>query len=296
VKIVVTGGSGQLGSFVIEELLPDHEVVSVDIRSPSIGEHQHHLQSDIRDLEAMKKASRGADAVIHLAAQVSVVRSTEDPAFDMDVNVGGTVSMLSAAHHEGVPLFIYVSTAAVYGDPVSLPVGEDHPTAPKSFYGTSKLSGEHYVRAFKESMGLDHIIVRPFNLYSPLADPSSPYSGVITRFVESARTGTPLRVEGDGDQTRDFIHARDVARMLVMCLGSRARNLTMNCASGRGTTINELAETVASASPNDVTVEKAPPRIGDIHHSIGDDRMAREILGFVPTITLREGISGFFDP
>ena len=295
-KIIVTGGSGQLGSFVIEELLPDHEVVSVDIRSPSIGGHQHHIKSDIRDLEAMKKACRGADAVIHLAAQVSVVRSTEDPVFDMDVNVGGTISMLSAAHHEGVPRFIYVSTAAVYGDPVSLPVGEDHPTAPKSFYGTSKLSGEHYVRAFKESMGLDYIIVRPFNLYSPRADPSSPYSGVITRFVESAKTGTPLRVEGDGDQTRDFIHARDVARMLVMCLGSKVRNLTMNCASGRGTTINELAEAVTSVSPNDVTVQKAPPRIGDIHHSVGDDRMAREILGFVPTITLREGISDFFDP
>jgi len=294
VRIVVTGGSGQLGSFVIEEIVSRHDVVSVDLLPPTIEVGQVHFQGDIRDRDAMLEACKEADAVIHLAAQVSVVRSTEDPVMDLDVNVGGTLNMLTAALERDVPLFVHISTAAVYGDPVALPIDEDHPTSPKSFYGTSKLSGEHYVRAFKESFDLDHIILRPFNMYSPRADPSSPYSGVITRFVENARNGLPLRVDGDGEQTRDFIHARDVATMISRCLDTSVRNVTINGASGHGTSVNQIVEAVISASPRQVTVEHGPPRIGDIRHSVGDDSRARELLDFLPSIDLDRGIADFF--
>jgi UDP-glucose 4-epimerase len=294
VIVVVTGGSGQLGSLVIEEIISEHDVVSIDLRDPHDDLGQEHLRGDIRDPEMMRNACKGADAIIHLAAQVSVVRSTEDPDLDLDINVRGTLNMLSSALKEEVPLFIHISTAAVYGDPIHLPVDEGHPTSPKSFYGTSKLSAEHYVRAFKECLGLDHIIIRPFNMYSPRADPSSPYSGVITKFVEAAKSGTPLRVDGDGKQTRDFIHARDVATMIQRCLVSKARNLTLNCASGRGTSINELVEAVSSVSPSEVRLENGPARAGDIRHSVGDDSKARGILGFTPRIGLQEGIADFF--
>ncbi|HUV24987.1 MAG TPA: NAD-dependent epimerase/dehydratase family protein [Methanomassiliicoccales archaeon] len=295
-KVLLTGGSGQLGSYLLDEVSGDHQVISVDLIAPRIREHvSFHRDGDIRNTESMKDACRGADAIVHLAAQVSVVKSMEDPALDMEVNVGGTLSMLSAAQDEDVPLFIHISTAAVYGDPVYLPVDESHPTRPKSFYGTSKLSSEHYVRAFKESFDQDYIIIRPFNLYSPRADPKSPYSGVITRFVENARNGKPLTIEGDGEQTRDFIHARDVARMIHSCLKSSARNVTLNSGSGKATSINELAETVVSVAPRPVDVVHVPSRVGDIRHSLGDASNSKELLGFKPSISLRDGLAGFFD-
>jgi UDP-glucose 4-epimerase len=296
VKVLLTGGSGQLGSYLLEEISRDHQATSVDLVTPRIREHaSFHRVGDIRDTASMSDACRDVDAIVHLAAQVSVVKSTEDPAWDMDVNVGGTLSMLRAANDQGVPLFIHISTAAVYGDPVYLPVDEGHPTRPKSFYGTSKLSAEHYVRAFKESFDQDYIIIRPFNLYSPRADPKSPYSGVITRFVENARKGTPLTIEGDGEQTRDFIHARDVASMICSCLTSIVRNVTINCGSGQAASINALAETVISVAPRPVDVVHAPSRLGDIKHSLGDTSVSEELLGFKPKISLRDGLAGFFD-
>ncbi|NYT12041.1 MAG: NAD-dependent epimerase/dehydratase family protein [Methanomassiliicoccales archaeon] len=295
-KVLLTGGSGQLGSYLLEDLSRDHQVISVDLVAPRIREHvPFHRDGDIRDTVSMREACRDADAIVHLAAQVSVVRSTEDPAWDLDVNVGGTLSMLKAANDEGVPSFIHISTAAVYGDPVYLPVDESHPTRPRSFYGTSKLSAEHYVRAFKESFDQDYIIIRPFNLYSPRADPKSPYSGVITRFVENAMNGMPLTIEGDGEQTRDFIHAKDVASMICSCLTSNIRNVTMNCGSGQSTTINALAETVISVAPRPVEIVHGPPRVGDIRHSLGDASVSEKLLGFKPKISLRDGLAAFFD-
>ena len=292
----MTGGSGQLGSYLLEEISRDHQVTSIDLVAPRIREHvPFHRVGDIRDTVSMRDACRDVDAIVHLAAQVSVVKSTEDPALDMDVNVGGTLSMLRAANDEGVPLFIHISTAAVYGDPTYLPVDEGHPTQPKSFYGTSKLSAEHYVRAFKESFDQDYVIIRPFNLYSPRADPKSPYSGVITRFVENAKNDIPLTIEGDGEQTRDFINAKDVASMICSCLTSCVRNVTINCGSGHATSINTLAETVVSVAQRPIDIVHGPSRVGDIRHSLGDASLSEELLSFKPKISLREGLAGFFD-
>ena len=295
-KILVTGASGQLGSYVMDHMQNDTDVAGVDICESERESHRQLVgRVDIRDMEAMRKACRDADAVVHLAAQVSVVKSIEDPLWDLDINVAGTVTTLRAAQEEEVPLFVYISTAAVYGDPLRIPIDEDHPADPISFYGVSKLSSEHYVRAFSRSFGLDHIIVRPFNLYSPRADPGSPYSGVITRFVENAKDGKRLIIEGDGEQTRDFIHARDTARMIALCLRSDVRNVTLNCASGRGISINELASTVADVCPRQVDIGYGPPRTGDIRHSLGDPSRAMELMGFEPTTSLAEGLSSFFE-
>ena len=287
-RLLVTGSSGQVGSYLIEGLR-DHEVTGLDLRPGP-----RTVTGDVRDLDTVSELCAGADAVIHLAAQVSVERSLQDPLEDMNVNSTGTVNLLRAASEGGVELFLYVSTAAVYGDPQYLPVDEGHPTAPKSFYGVSKLSAEWYVRTFGRSKGLPYLIVRPFNLYSPRADPNSPYSGVITRFVERAKRGQPLMIEGDGEQTRDFVHVLDMVRMISLLLGSEVRDRTLNCASGRGTSINQLARAVAKVSPSEVGLERAPSRKGDIRHSVGDASRARELLGFSPTLSLEEGLSGFF--
>jgi UDP-glucose 4-epimerase len=294
VKVLVTGGSGQLGSYLLEDFSGKHEVRSIDTRKPSIERHRSLVSNvDIRDVAGARKACEWADAVVHAAAQVSVEKSTQDPRSDADVNVIGTLNMLDASAAAGVKKFVYVSSAAVYGDPRYLPVDEGHPKNPKSFYGVSKLSAEQYVQAFAECRNLRYIMVRPFNFYSPRADPKSPYSGVVTKFVEWAKEGKPLRIEGDGEQTRDFIHAKEVARMIRMAVESPAKNITLNCGSGKGTSINVLAETLSSIMGG-LRIEHIAPRVGDIRHSVADVTLAKEILDFQPETSLEEGLESFF--
>ncbi len=294
-NILVTGGAGQLGSYLIDTLSAGHEVRALDIREPVIEEH-HPLIShvDIRDQAAVERECEWADGIVHAAAQVSVERSIEEPEVDADINIIGTLSMLKAASLAGVGIFVYISSSAVYGDPKYLPVDEAHPRNPKSPYGISKLTAEEYVRVYGESRDLDYLIIRPFNFYSSRADPGSPYSGVITKFVSNIKAGEPILIEGDGEQTRDFVHALDVAEMVRRSVESQVRNLTMNCGSGKGTSINELAEVLASICEN-VEIRHVAPRIGDIKHSIADISLVRDFVGFEPKIPLREGLISFFD-
>lgn len=294
-NVLVTGGSGQLSSYLFEELGPKHEAWGVDVRAAVFPSAEGRITiADVRDPAAMLKACRGADAVIHTAAQVSVQRSTEDPAMDAELNVLGTIRVLKAAHDAGVKKFIFISSAAVYGNPHYVPVDEDHPTAPLSIYGASKLSAEHFVQAFGSTFGQGWAIVRPFNFYSPRADPKSPYSGVITKFTEGAKAGVPMRIEGDGSQTRDFLHAADVARMVRMVMESDQDAMIWNAGSGRGTSIAELAATVMKVCPREACIEHVAPRMADIKHSVAKVERARERLGFSTRISLEEGLKAFF--
>ena len=248
-KVLITGGSGQLASYLFEEMSSEHEVSGVDIRPPVHEPAMGRVaMGDIRDVEAMTSAMEGCDAVAHTAAQVSVQRSTEDP-LAMPTPTSWDHRSPAAAVAAGVRKVVYISSAAVYGDPQRVPVDEEHPLAPKSFYGASKLCGEHYVRAFGSTFGLEWVVIRPFNFYSPRADPSSPYSGVITKFAQAVREDRPLRIEGDGLQTRDFLHARDVARMVTMAVESDLSGETLNCGSGKGTSIIKLASTFSDIFP-----------------------------------------------
>ena len=293
-KVLVTGGSGQLGSYLLEELIKNHEPIGIDLREPSIEEHRPLVSRvDIRDLIGAKKACEGMEVVIHAAAQVSVEKSVLDPRSDADTNIIGTLNMLEASASAGVNKFIYVSSAAVYGDPQYIPVDEDHPKTPKSFYGVSKLAAEHYVRVYGDCRGLGYIIVRPFNFYSPRADPMSPYSGVITKFVQWAREGRPIMIEGDGEQTRDFIHAKDVARMILLAMESSIKDKILNCGSGKGTSINELAATLSSLRGG-LKAQHVGPRTGDIRHSVADVKQATEVLGLRPEISIEDGLASFF--
>lgn len=294
-KVLVTGGSGQLSSYLFEELASDHEAWGVDLREPVFDSAKGIVTiADIRDPDAMLDACKGADAVIHTAAQVSVQRSTEDPAFDVETNVLGTVRTLKAARDAGVSKFVFISSAAVYGNPNYIPVDEGHPTVPLSIYGSSKLSAEHFVRAFGSSFGMKWAVIRPFNFYSPRADPKSPYSGVITKFTQNAASGLPLRIEGDGTQTRDFLHAADVARLVRLVLESDRDGLVLNGGSGKATSILDLANTVKKVCPRSVNIEHVAPRTADIKHSVAKVDLAREMVGFSTRISLEEGLKAFF--
>ncbi len=294
-KVFVTGASGQLGSFLLDQLTDRHEVLGVDLVPPRFAEHRDLVErADVTDRAAMESLVAGCDVVVHCAAQISVDWSNLNPLGDMDVNLGGTTSVLEAARKAKAGKFIFISSAATYGDPIALPIREDHPQNPLSFYGTSKLCSEAYVRNYSALYGMGHAIVRPFNFYSNRADPSSSYSGVITKFVERAKQGKPLVIEGDGKQTRDFVHATDVARMIIRLVETNVTNMTFNCGSGKETSIERLAETVVKVSGKGSSIEHVPPRKGDIRRSVADVTLATEKMCFEARLPLEAGIASFF--
>lgn len=292
-KVLVTGSSGQLGSYICESMAGEHEISGLDlVPSTHASARDLTVLGDIRNAADAARAVAGADAVVHCAAQVSVERSTEDPVSDAQTNVLGTVNMLHAASRSGVRRFVYVSSAAVYGDPVQIPIGEGHPTEPLSNYGASKLSGEKFTLACGHTTDMEVAVIRPFNFYSPRADPKSPYSGVITKFVERVRAGRPPVIEGDGLQTRDFIHARDVAAMAVSLLSAEGVDgEVFNCGSGASTSILDLAKATVSASGRHLEPEFTAPRKGDIRHSLADVSKARGALGFSAKVPLGDGLA-----
>jgi len=293
VNIVITGTSGQVGSYLMEHLMKKHDVVGLDNRPCPYPQLQENARLvDVYLKKDLSKYLKDVDWVIHCAAQVSVEKSMKDPMFDAENNVLGTLNMLwnSFLHETGH--FIYISSAAVFGNPQRVPIDEDHPTIPLSPYGASKLCGEKYVQAFAGGYGLSTVIIRPFNIYSERADPSSPYSGVITKFVGWAKEGKPLLVEGDGKQTRDFIHIDDVIQMidLVIKKASVSIGRTFNCGTGNASSINELAEIVRNASKKRPEIKHVEPRKGDIKHSCADIALAKEILEYLPQKSLKEGV------
>ncbi len=276
------------------EVLADrHEVSGLDLRPASVRAlRQMSAQGDICRLTDVRRAVKGKEAVVHCAAQVSVERSMEEPVRDARTNVLGTLNLLHEGLAAGVAKFVYVSTAAVYGNPRYVPLDEKHPTDPMSNYGASKLGGEKYALAYAASGPMQVVAVRPFNFYSLRADPKSPYSGVMTRFVARVKAGKPPVIEGDGEQTRDFIHARDVAEMIRLLLENEGiSGEVFNCGSGRSTSVLELARTTVSLSGKKLEPEFTRPRKGDIRHSRADIGKARRALGFAPKINLQDGLA-----
>ncbi|MBL7206237.1 MAG: NAD-dependent epimerase/dehydratase family protein [Candidatus Aenigmarchaeota archaeon] len=266
-KILVTGGAGFVGSYITDKLIDlGNDVVILDNLSNgnNLSPKAELVSGDICKTEDCIKAVSGCETVFHLAAQVSVQKSTENPAEDSRINVLGTINMLEAAKKAGAKNFIYFSSAAVYGNPKKVPISETDPTVPISPYGASKLAAEGYCRLY-ENMTVT--IVRPFNIYGPRQDPNSPYSGVISIFTERAKKGENLVIYGDGNQTRDFIPAERVAELAIKLMGNSG---TFNIGTGKPTKINELAERIIKENKSNSEITHAPERDGDIRDSWAD--------------------------
>jgi UDP-glucose 4-epimerase len=295
-KILVTGGLGQVGSYLCEELLSrGYGVTILDNLSARVNPcpaGADLVKGDVRDAELVISLVGGSDAVIHCAAQVHVSRSMEDPAFDAGVNITGTLNLLEAARRADVKRFIYFSSAAVYGNPLKLPINELHPQNPVSAYGVSKLAGEKYTLMFHKAYGLPTTAIRPFNIYSPRQDPSSPYSGVISKFLENVSKGYPPTIYGNGSATRDFVSAHDVVHMALLMLESGAAiGKAFNCGTGNRTRIDELAATIVRLYRKGKLAPKLwPERPGDIRHNYADISLAKRLLGFNPRVELDEGL------
>jgi UDP-glucose 4-epimerase len=241
--ILITGGAGFVGSHTVDLLLVQGQRVRV-LDDFSSGRRENlpasalleTVQGDVRDPVAVEQAMQGITRVLHLAAHVSVVKSIEDPVASAAVNVGGFLVVLDAARRAGVGRFVYASSAAVYGATERVPVDESTPVRPQSPYGLEKAIDDQYALLFKELYGVRCLGLRYFNVYGPRQDPASPYSGVISRFLDCIRMGRPLTIFGDGRQTRDFVFVKDVAKVNVQALNANAFGVC-NVGTGSSTSV-----------------------------------------------------------
>lgn len=297
--ILVTGGAGFIGSHLVERLLSEgHSVRVLDNLSTGKRDNlpQHPAlelrEGDIRDEAAVRDAVRGVSAIYHLAAVASVQASIDDPIGTHGANLVGTLQLLEAGRRTGVRRFLYASSAAIYGDTSVIPVPETIAPRPLSPYAADKLAGEHYLQFYGAKHGLRTTAFRFFNIYGPRQDPSSPYSGVISIFVDRALTGRPVTVFGDGRQTRDFVYVGDLVEVLYAALhNERMMGQTMNVGRGTECTLLELLsglETVVGAA---IERRHESPRIGDIARSCAATQRLRATLGWVPQTELAAGLA-----
>lgn len=291
VKVVITGGAGFIGSHVAAHLKTrGFDVVAVDSleRASGLGRlRATEVPLVVADLRR-DELPRG-DAIVHAAAYISVDESWEKPYEYMWNNAAVTAKVGKEALRMGAFL-VYLSSAAVYGNPVYTPIDEEHPTRPTSPYGLSKLAGEEAL-ALLQSAGLKYAAARLFNVYGP--GQTGPYAGVITKFIERARAGLPPVIFGSGEQTRDFIHVLDVA-LFIETLVEKGAQGVFNVGTGRAVSIKELARVVMKLAGIGGEPIYASPRPGDIAHSVANIKKARG-LGWEPKITLEEGLAQLWD-
>ena len=294
-RVLVTGGAGFIGSHLIKALVKaGHQVRVLDNLSTGSIENLadvlnaiEFVRGDVRDYGAVEYTVRGVDAVVHLAALIDVAESVEKPDLYFDVNIRGTYNVAKALRN--IDTFVFTSSSAVYGEPIKVPISEDHPLMPKSPYAASKVSGEAFVQAFANQYGFRPVILRLFNVYGPKQ--SRAYAGVIIEIIRRVSRGEPPIVFGDGEQTRDFVHVSDVVEAIMLSLRNEGVRGVLNIGSGEGITINYLANLILKLmGREDLRPIYATPRPGDIRHSIADITRARKGLGFKPKVELEVGI------
>ncbi len=300
-RVLVTGGAGFIGSHLVEALLDKgYEVRVLDNLSTGRRENLASVQgafewveADVRDREAVLRAMKDVDGVLHEAAMVSVPFSMERPRECHEINLVGTLNILEAARAAGVHRVVMAGTAAAYGNNPELPKRETMVPEPESPYGATKVAAEQYLRAYARMGGLETASLRYFNVYGPRQDPRSMYSGVISRFVESLVAGETPIIFGDGEQSRDFIYVGDVVRANLLAL--RAPHLepgaVFNIGTGHSVTLLELLEVLARAAGREVVPRFASARPGDVKHSRADMARARAVLGFEAEVPLSEGLA-----
>lgn len=302
-RILVTGAGGFIGSHTVDQLLAaGHTVDGIDNFRTGHRENLAAASSSSRfSLHEIDVAAPGAldrvaaavrpDAIIHLAALVSVQESILDPELNYSLNVQATHLVAEAARRHGVRRIVFASSAAIYGDAASLPIRESAEKLPISPYGAAKLASEALLLGHGAAYGLTVRCQRYFNVFGPRQDPASPYSGVISIFARRYREGKPVTLYGDGRQTRDFISVHDAARANVVAATSPAiASGVANICTGRATSLLEILAVFRAAHPAVAAPSHAAPRAGDILHSCGAPDEAARALGFKARVTVEEGL------
>jgi UDP-glucose 4-epimerase len=295
-KILVTGGAGFIGSHVTDRFVRDgHEVVVLDNlvtgSRRNLNPNARFVEMDIRDRKGIESllAAERFDVVDHHAAQMDVRKSTEDPLYDAEVNILGSLNIISSAAGHGVKKFIYISTGgAVYGEPRRLPVEEDDPINPECQYGISKHTVEHYLYLYRLLYKLNFVVLRYPNVFGPRQNPHGE-AGVIAIFAGKMMDGETPRIFGDGKQLRDYVFVSDVAEANALAL-ERGDGDIVNLGSGRGTSVLELFEHLAKLTGTKSKPGFAPPRPGEIYKIYLSRRRAEKVLDWKATVGVEEGL------
>lgn len=308
-NILVTGGAGFIGSNLCEALLNlGHKVVCLDnfstghrknIDKSLLNDNFSLIEGDIRDMETCRKAVDGIDYVLHEAALGSVPRSINDPITSNEVNVSGFLNMLVAARDAGVKRFIYAASSSTYGDSASLPKVEDVIGKPLSPYAITKYVNELYADVFSKTYGMECIGLRYFNVFGRRQDPHGAYAAVIPLFVKKLMQHESPVINGDGEYSRDFTYVDNVIQMNLLAISTtnpEAVNTVYNTAYGERNTLIQLTgylkEFLSEFDPeiNSIEIKHGPNRIGDIPHSLASIDKAKELLGYHPLYSLRDGL------
>ncbi len=301
-RILVIGGGGFIGSHVVEELLAEGvkevlvydnfcrgriENLEVALRDPRVKINE--AGGDILHTDILGRAMKGMDAVVHLAA-LWLLQCHEFPRAAFDVNVAGTFNVMEAARDNGIPRVVWSSSASVYGDALQVPMTEDHPYNNQTFYGATKIAGEHMFRAFYHRYGLKHVGLRYMNVYGPRQDYKGAYVAVTMKILDRIDQGLSPIVFGDGTQSYDFIYVRDAARANVCALKSDVENRFYNVGMGTRTTIRELCELLLEITGSNLKIQYEPGGQTFVTHRVGCPERARKEIGFVAATPLREGL------
>ena len=296
-KILVTGGAGFIGSHVVDVLIEaGHQVSIVDNlwehgggRLENVNPQAQFHKIDIRDpaLAGIFEEEQ-PEAVCHLAAQHSVKLSTDDPAYDAQVNVLGLINLLQCCTRFGTHKVVFSSSGATYGTVEEMPITEETPQRPESPYAITKLASEHYLRYWKEAYGLDFGSLRYGNVYGPRQDPTGE-AGVIAIFARAILLGEPVRIDWDGEQQKDYVYVRDVARANLLAL-THGSGEAYCIATGQGTSVNTLYRGLVDIIGHEVDIIRAPRRPGDIYLSTFDCAKAEKELGWKAKTDLKEGL------
>jgi len=298
---LITGIGGFIGSSLARALLARGEQVrGVDNFSTGkreniveILDHIDFREANILDADAMHKACAGADFVLHQAAIPSVPKSVLDPLGSNRANINGTLNLLVAARDAKVNRVVYAASSSAYGDTPTLPKHEAMKPDPISPYAVAKLAGEHYMVSFYRCYGLETVCLRYFNVFGPRQDPSSPYSGVLAKFITQMLRGERPTIFGDGEQSRDFTYIDNVVDAnLRSCTApaARAAGQVFNIATGRRITLNETFAALQALTSYSGEPNYGPERGGDIKHSLADIAKAEANLGYKPTVDFEEGL------
>jgi len=312
---LVVGGAGFIGCHLTGALLRGHHAVRVldDLSTGSLrnvrilarqtalegdapGPRLDFILGDVRDRDLVRKAVRGADYVFHHAAHPILVRSPRNPLDVMAVDVDGLLNVLWASRAEGVRRVIYASCRTVYGEPPALPLREDFPLDPRSALGASKAAGEAFCRAYWTAYGLETACLRYFNVYGPCQSTSAAPGTVVTRFLTALMSGVPPVVEGDGEQTRDFVFVEDaVCATIAAATGADVAGRSVNVGSGRACSISELLRTLTAVTGIDIPPRFLPAAPGGITHNVADTTLAARLLRWEARVPLVEGLRRTFD-
>jgi UDP-N-acetylglucosamine/UDP-N-acetyl-alpha-D-glucosaminouronate 4-epimerase len=296
---LVTGGAGFIGSHIAEALVKRGDRVRV-LDSLITGRRKNlsaiagnieFIEGDIRDYATTLRAAEGASVIFHQAAVPSVPRSVAEPALNHDINVNGTFNVLMAARESGARRVVYAASSSAYGDTETLPKHEEMLPSPLSPYAAAKLFGEYYCRVFTRVYNLVTVSLRYFNVFGPRQDPSSPYSGVISKFITSLLNGEAPVIYGDGEQSRDFTYVANVVDANLRAAESgEAAGHVINLGIGERITLNQLLAELQKIIGSNLTSRYNEPRAGDVRHSLAAISRAEDLLGYRPIVGLAEGL------